>query len=313
MALSGEAALSGSPQIVLLPDGRRLHLQHGPIDIIAEARGDIASVRTAYQAAGLRFGSVLAELVQDLTVLRQPPSRIRPDFVSSVSARMYAAVKLHSDRCFVTPMAAVAGAVAEDILQAMRDAVPGLDSIIVNNGGDIALHVAGDSRITVGLVSNADAPRLDGDLTIDAASPVRGIATSGWRGRSQSLGIADSVTVLATAAATADVAATLIANAVNIDHPVVRRAPASSLRDDTDLGDRLVTVDVGGMDRDSVEAALEAGRVVAADMADRGLILSASLMLQGVASVVSATSSAEASMVPLLKLGNGRQELRRGL
>lgn len=303
--------MSGNPQIALLPDGRRLHLQHGPIDIIAEARGDVASVRTAYHAAGLRFGSVLSELVQDLAVLRQPPSDIRPDFVSPVAARMYAAVSCHSDRHFVTPMAAVAGAVAEDILKVMHDAAPGLDSLIVNNGGDIALHVAGDSRITVGLVSNADAPRLDGDLTIDAASPVRGIATSGWRERSQSLGIADSVTVLATAAATADVAATLIANAVNIDHPVVRRAPASSLRDDTDLGDRLVTVDVGMLDRDSVEAALEAGRVVAADMADRGLILSASLMLQGVASVVSATSSAEASMVPLLKQGNGRQELRR--
>ncbi|CAN0555912.1 unnamed protein product, partial [Ectocarpus sp. 8 AP-2014] len=184
------------------------------------------SVRTAYQAAGLRFGSVLAELVQDLTVLRQPPSDIRPDFVSPVSARMYAAVKPHSDRYFVTPMAAVAGAVAEDILQVMQDAAPGLDSIIVNNGGDIALHVAGDARITVGLVSNADAPRLDGDLTIDVNSPVRGIATSGWRGRSQSLGIADSVTVLATSAAAADVAATLIANAVNIDHPMVHRAPA---------------------------------------------------------------------------------------
>ncbi|MEQ9199339.1 MAG: UPF0280 family protein, partial [Rhodospirillales bacterium] len=218
-----------------------------------------------------------------------------------------------SDRHFVTPMAAVAGAVAEDILKVMQDAAPGLDSIIVNNGGDIALHVSGDARITVGLVSNADAPCLDGDLTVDADSPVRGIATSGWRGRSQSLGIADSVTVLATTAAAADVAATLIANAVNIDHPVVRRAPASSLRDDTDLGDRLVTVDVGIMDPDSVEAALAAGRVVAEDMAERGLILSASLMLQGMVTVVSAASLPETAMTTLHEPAKCRPELGRGM
>ena len=43
---------------------------------------------------------------------------------------------------------------------------------------------------------------------IGADQPVGGIATSGWRGRSQSLGIADAVTVLADTAARADAAAT---------------------------------------------------------------------------------------------------------
>ena len=42
---------------------------------------------------------------------------------------------------------------------------------------------------------------LDGDFAVDASLPVRGVATSGWRGRSHSLGIADSVTVLARTAA----------------------------------------------------------------------------------------------------------------
>ena len=44
---------------------------------------------------------------------------------------------------------------------------------------------------------------LDGRFSVAASSPVRGIATSGWRGRSFSLGIADSVTVLATTASRA--------------------------------------------------------------------------------------------------------------
>jgi ApbE superfamily uncharacterized protein (UPF0280 family) len=53
--------------------------------------------------------------------------------------------------------------------------------------------------------------------------PVRGLATSGWGGRSFSLGIADSVTVLARCAAAADAAATVVANAVDAEHPAIER------------------------------------------------------------------------------------------
>ena len=61
---------------------------------------------------------------------------------------------------------------------------------------------------------------------------MRGIATSGWRGRSFSLGIADAVTVLAATAAEADAAATVIANAVDLPgHPAIdTRAGAASSR-----------------------------------------------------------------------------------
>ena len=45
------------PQIALLPDGRRLHLQDGPIDLIVEARGEERGVRAAYEAAARSFGS----------------------------------------------------------------------------------------------------------------------------------------------------------------------------------------------------------------------------------------------------------------
>ena len=59
------------------------------------------------------------------------------------------------------------------------------------------------------------------------------------------MGIADSVTVLARTGAVADAAATLIANAVDVDDPAIRREPAAELAPDSDLGDRLVTVEVG--------------------------------------------------------------------
>jgi ApbE superfamily uncharacterized protein (UPF0280 family) len=115
--------------------------------------------------------------------------------------------------------------------------------------------------------------------------PVRGIATSGWRGRSFSLGIADSVTVLARDAATADAAATMIANAVDLDHAAIVRRPASSLKDDSDLGDLLVTVDVPALAQPLIDLALARGVEAAQRLRAQGLIEGAALFLQGRARV----------------------------
>ena len=79
-------------------------------------------------------------------------------------------------------------------------------------------------------------------------------------GRSHSLGIADSVTVLAQSAAIADAAATLIANAVDIPgSPAVIRKPANELTPDSDLGDRLVTVDLKEIRQGQIEEAVNRG------------------------------------------------------
>ena len=111
--------------------------------------------------------------------------------------------------------------------------------------------------------------------------PVRGVATSGWRGRSFSFGIADSVTVLAATAAQADAAASMIANAVNVDHPGIVRQPAHSLRDMTDLGDLAVTVDVPRLPANLVQQALQAGWQCARECQAQGWIAAAFLVCQG--------------------------------
>ncbi len=103
-------------------------------------------------------------------------------------------------------------------------------------------------------------------------APVRGLATSGWRGRSHSFGIADAVTVLARTAAQADVAATLIAGAVNAEHPGIVRKPACELEDDTDLGDRLVTVSVPDLPPEVVAKALDRGVEFARNLFNAGRI-----------------------------------------
>lgn len=267
-----------APQANWLPDGRRLHLNHGPIDLIIEAFGAPEEVQAAYRQCVARFQTVLAELVEELAALRRPAGPIARYFASPTARRMEAAVVPLAQR-FITPMAAVAGSVADEVMAAMI-AGRRLERAYINNGGDIALHIAPGQRIDVAIAGTGHG--LSDRLTIRAEDPVRGIATSGWRGRSFSLGIADAVTVLATSAAAADAAATLIANAVDLPgHPAIQRRPARELVPDSDLGDWLVTVGVSALRPGEIAAALDAGLAAAEDFQRHGLICSAALFLDG--------------------------------
>lgn len=271
-----DAAMTG-PVRAQLADGR-LHWQHGPIDLVIRAWGESAEVDAAYAQAWQRFGQVLDELVGELPALRTPVGAAYPLLRGAVARRMAAAVWPHRD-VYVTPMAAVAGAVADEILAALC-ARRALRKAYVNNGGDIALYIAPGERLEVGIVNDPQRPALCATSAIEHDSPVRGVATSGWRGRSQSLGIADAVTVLAECAADADAAATLVANAVNTRHPAIGRMPAQQLHGDSDLGDLLVTVSVGPLPPACVVSALDAGVRTAEAFRAQGRLLGAYLALQ---------------------------------
>jgi hypothetical protein len=254
----------------LLPDGR-LHLQHGPIDIVADAFGAAPARRAAFARAAARFATVLEELVAELPALRAEAAPVR----GGIARRMAKAVAPYRP-AFVTPMAAVAGAVAEEVVAAM--AGPGIRRAYANNGGDIALWLAEGEALTCALAVRGGGDRV----RVAAADPIRGIASSGWRGRSFSLGIADTVTVLARTAAMADAAATMIANAVDLPgHPGIGRAPASALQADSDLGTRAVTVAVPVLTAADRAQALAAGLRAAEAFRARGLIEGAALFLQG--------------------------------
>jgi len=272
-------------QRALLSDGR-WHFQHGPIDIVIGADGDAPSVEAAHAAAWRRFESVLDELVAELPLLRQPVLGPCP-LLGGVARRMWWACRPYHS-VFITPMAAVAGAVAQELIASYQR--EGVDRAWINNGGDIALHLAPGRSLRVGLY--ADLARLDpqqvregidvdGHFDVSYATPVRGVATSGWRGRSFSLGIADSVTVLARTAAEADAAATVIANAVNVEDARIVRRPACELKDESDLGDIPVTVEVPPLGREAVLHALHQGLGRARELQASGLIWSAVLVCQG--------------------------------
>ena len=105
------------PASARFPDGR-LHLQHGPIDLVIKAFGEHEEVEAAYGQAWDRFQDVLQTLVDELAMLRAPVGPAYPFVRGPVAKRMVAAVWPHR-HVFITPMAAVAGAVAEEMLEAL--------------------------------------------------------------------------------------------------------------------------------------------------------------------------------------------------
>ena len=144
---------------------------------------------------------------------------------------------------------------------------------------------AGRRASRIGLVDRPDRPGLFGTATIRADDPVRGIATSGWRGRSFSLGIADAVTVLA---------ATRRGGRRRRDHHRQRRRPArpsrrssarppATIQPDSDLGDAPRDARRRharrGRDRRGARRAATPARERAASRA--GLIAAAALHLAG--------------------------------
>lgn len=298
--------MNSRAQIRVLPDGRRLHMHDGPIDLIVEAFGEVSEIRTAYLAATDRFVKVLDELCDELPLLRSAVCETSLTPSGKIAQRMVAAVRPYSAKTFITPMAAVAGAVAEEILDVMTNAAR-LSRAYVNDGGDIAFHLIQGERFTIGMFGLPDTFRsaqpndihrnernttnvsgnMFGSTVIEYAQPIRGIATSGWRGRSFSLGIADAVTVLADTAAMADATATVIANAVDLPgHAAIRRVPACEITPDSDLGELLVTQSVARLDPSDICTALTSGAQTARALMDDGLIRAAALHLQGETHVI---------------------------
>ncbi len=260
--------------------GNRLHLHEGPSDLVIAAFGETGAITRAYAAAEAAFDGLLAELASELPILRQPLDGARPNLRGATARRMARACWPHCSR-FITPMAAVAGAVADTVMAAMVSAAPGLERAYVNNGGDIAIHLAPGHHLDIGVVPSLARARPEGFLRLEANTSIRGVATSGWRGRSFSRGIADAVTVLARSAVEADAAATIIANAVDVDHPAVIRKPAHDLDPDSDLKGLAVTVDVGPLPPDAVARALVNGFAMAEALLAQGLIGGALLALAG--------------------------------
>ncbi|MFP6748969.1 MAG: UPF0280 family protein [Alphaproteobacteria bacterium] len=271
------------PQVSRDEHGRS-RLCHGPIDLIVEMFGSKTEVDRAQAQVAAYFQEVLNGLVAELALLRRPLGAAYPMFHGPVARAMARAAWPHRD-AYITPMAAVAGAVADAVLAA---AVEGrvLQKGYVNNGGDIAFHLTPGETLDAGVVADLKTGGLSGHMHLTHGMVARGLATSGWRGRSHSRGIADAVTVLAASAAQADAAATMIANRVDVDHPGIERVPANSLDPDSDLGELAVTVAVAPLPEGARRAALLSGVDLARGLLAQGIIMGAMLSLGDQAATV---------------------------
>jgi hypothetical protein len=115
-------------------------------------------------------------------------------------------------RVNVGPMAAVAGAIAAAVGQALLDHSP---EVIVENGGDIFLKISRPA--TVALYAGHSPLSMKVGILIAAAMTPLGVCTSsGTVGHSLSLGRADAACVLAADTALADAAATALGNRVKV-------------------------------------------------------------------------------------------------
>lgn len=253
-----------------LPDGR-LHLHHGPIDLIITLKG--AGKAAAGAALVHRFETVLEDLVEELPMLRSAITS-SVDARGVVAGRMVGAVQPFLPE-FITPMAAVAGAVSDEMIATARSC-EGVTKAVVNNGGDVAVFLSEGETVTAEIFGTGSKLHLKADW------PWRGVASSGWQGRSWSFGIADIVTVIGHNAASADAAATMIANRVDLpSHSAIRRQRARDVASESDLGDRLVTTGVGRLTDDETKQALSAGADYARGLLERDLIGAAVLTLNG--------------------------------
>ena len=135
-------------QARLLPDGQRLHLHHGPIDMIVGVSGPGRA--EALTRAACRFDTLLDELVAELPLLRLPVGD--GPLPEGETAQIMARATARFAPRFLTPMAAVAGAGAETILRAVCEG-PGVRKAHVNNGGDVAFYIGPGAAIEAALAA----------------------------------------------------------------------------------------------------------------------------------------------------------------
>jgi uncharacterized protein len=254
-----------------------MFIEIGPASLVVEGQKDGRTFRFDRQTIEKRIKEILDDIANFLPLLKQKACRIRnTSHLPEVVRKMVEAAKL-VDEATLTPMAAVAGAVSDEIKSFLKDL--GLDMISVNNGGDISVHNKFGKALRIG-IGDINAGRGTAySLKIEGLRDY-GLATSGFGGRSFTLGVADIGTVVAETGAIADAAATFICNRTDVETKKVVRRRASEIDPLTDIPDELVTVSVGELDRGLVLKALENG-IEAAHSLKKGNVIHDAIVILG--------------------------------
>lgn len=170
---------------------------------VAAARDLSAAVRDLVLGARHQLETYIERQPAFRTALTPlPPDPMAPPLVKAMLRAGAAAG--------VGPMAAVAGAIAQHVGEALLYQSP---EVIVENGGDIFLKLARPGRISILAGDSPLSERLG--LLVPVEDMPLGIGASSARiGHSLSLGAADLACVMARSAARADAAATALGNRI---------------------------------------------------------------------------------------------------
>ncbi len=238
-------------------DSRYVLAEYGPMRMLIQATEKAQPLVDLALDGGRTAFSVLEDLARFLPLLKRKAFEVEEEAgLPDVVRKMVRACRRVGPE-ELTPMAAVAGA-ASDVVADFLIARGGT-KIIVDNGGDIAIRFNGDESARVGIKTEVDAAKPSYLLIVSPAMGVGGVATSGLGGRSFTKGIASAVSVLAEDASTADAAATLIANATDIEDHAITRILPETVYPDTDIPGEWVTQEVGELSGEKTSAALEKG------------------------------------------------------
>lgn len=180
----------------------QITVQETDLSIYADAPVRLPAKEAVYEQRGYieAFIQKHPQFVQTLTPY--PMDSLAPPIVQDM---IQAAQAAH-----VGPMAAVAGAIAE---QVGRTLLHYTSNVIVENGGDIFLSI--QRPVTIGLYAGSSPLSLKTGLRVMPDAGISAICTSsGTVGHSLSLGNADAVCVLSHSCALADAVATAVGNRV---------------------------------------------------------------------------------------------------
>ena len=219
----------------------QVYFDYGPVSMVVSAVRDGAGDSALCRQAAEVVEHNLRLLGQSLDMLRRYPAQVEPGRLEGAARAMADAVLSTGDP-YLTPMAAVAGAMSDAVADFLWE--QGAQKAVANNGGDVALRLAPGQTLDMGILYELGHGGVDRVIRLLPEHGIGGVASSGLGGRSLTTGVASIVTAFSSRCARADALATLLADRSYIPSPAVHTCLASQVDPDSDIADLTVVTAV---------------------------------------------------------------------
>ncbi|WP_090245351.1 FAD:protein FMN transferase [Eubacterium barkeri] len=225
----------------VLTDGR-VYVDYGPVSMVLSAMKNGVAQPSLCAAHAQAIPGILEEIAEVRDQLCRYPAEIHGKGLRGLPLEMVETVRRVGEPT-LTPMATVAGTVADCVAdQLFKEDV---DTVIVNNGGDIALRLRRGASIRMGILPDLAAGQITQTITLTEEDGIGGVCTSGLGGRSFTRGIANAVTVFSKRCMIADACATHLANTSYVACDGVITARAGDIKRESDIAELQVVTQVG--------------------------------------------------------------------